>query len=386
MKKLTIFLSVVMMFSMMSITSLAAVDDYATVVWEELMYTTYSGETESIKVTITGVVGEQLNEYQVMTPDIPITYIDAWIEPLGEGEYGYYDETTEEYITGSYDEIIGMTKEKYTKTLNVVAVVEGATLTIEQVKKGNESSGYMGFPGSYDFLDEEKTIVSPGMGQVGSYDIGENTLPPLEEGQEMSNYIMEFPIVYDGEVMDPIGIVTVSEAKAQELLATLDDESEATEAKEEVAEEAKTQETEAKEEAAEETTSQETALEDTLNGFEVTIAEGDTVGLLSVRYYGDYTMINEIYDANKEYFEETGDKLNKGDKLILPKAPICSVPVESDTMTVYTVQAGDTLGTISEKLYGTPSKYNDIFNANKDKLTDPSLIYEGQILAIPTEK
>lgn len=49
----------------------------------------------------------------------------------------------------------------------------------------------------------------------------------------------------------------------------------------------------------------------------------------------------------------------------------------------YTVVAGDTLGGIAKKQYGNAAKYPVIFEANKPMLTDPNLIYPGQVLRIP---
>lgn len=49
----------------------------------------------------------------------------------------------------------------------------------------------------------------------------------------------------------------------------------------------------------------------------------------------------------------------------------------------YTVKSGDTLSKISKEVYGDANKYMDIFNANKDKLSDPDKIKSGQELQIP---
>ncbi len=49
----------------------------------------------------------------------------------------------------------------------------------------------------------------------------------------------------------------------------------------------------------------------------------------------------------------------------------------------YTVQPGDNLSSIAKNLLGDASKWKDIFNANKDKLSDPNKIYVGQELTIP---
>ena len=49
----------------------------------------------------------------------------------------------------------------------------------------------------------------------------------------------------------------------------------------------------------------------------------------------------------------------------------------------YTVKAGDTLSAIAQQFYGKASEYNRIFQANRDKLTDPDHIRPGQELVIP---
>jgi nucleoid-associated protein YgaU len=49
----------------------------------------------------------------------------------------------------------------------------------------------------------------------------------------------------------------------------------------------------------------------------------------------------------------------------------------------YTVQAGDSLSKISKQFYGDANKYMKIFEANKDKLSDPDKIKPGMDLVIP---
>ena len=66
------------------------------------------------------------------------------------------------------------------------------------------------------------------------------------------------------------------------------------------------------------------------------------------------------------------------DESLAPK-PATPPPVPK----TYTVQAGDTLSKISKQFYGDASKYMKIFEANRDKLSNPDLIKVGQVLAIP---
>ena len=49
----------------------------------------------------------------------------------------------------------------------------------------------------------------------------------------------------------------------------------------------------------------------------------------------------------------------------------------------YTVQPGDTLSAIAKKFMGNASEYMDIYNANRDQLSDPNMIKPGQVLKIP---
>jgi nucleoid-associated protein YgaU len=49
----------------------------------------------------------------------------------------------------------------------------------------------------------------------------------------------------------------------------------------------------------------------------------------------------------------------------------------------YTVKSGDTLSAISKKFLGSANRYTDIFNDNKDQLSDPDKIKVGQTLTIP---
>lgn len=59
-------------------------------------------------------------------------------------------------------------------------------------------------------------------------------------------------------------------------------------------------------------------------------------------------------------------------------------PVKEEvSVKTYTVEPGDTLSGIALKLLGNANRWPDIFNANKDKIENPNLIYAGQELVIP---
>jgi LysM repeat protein len=56
---------------------------------------------------------------------------------------------------------------------------------------------------------------------------------------------------------------------------------------------------------------------------------------------------------------------------------------KTDIYGVYTVKSGDTLSKIAKEYLGSPNKYMDIFNINKDVLKNPDLIHAGQTIKIP---
>ena len=49
----------------------------------------------------------------------------------------------------------------------------------------------------------------------------------------------------------------------------------------------------------------------------------------------------------------------------------------------YTVKRGDSLSKIAKSFYGNAMKYPVIFEANREVIKDPDLIYPGQVLRIP---
>jgi nucleoid-associated protein YgaU len=49
----------------------------------------------------------------------------------------------------------------------------------------------------------------------------------------------------------------------------------------------------------------------------------------------------------------------------------------------YAVQPGDTLSAIAKRYLGDTNAYMEIFNANRDQLTDPDKIKPGQVLKLP---
>ena len=58
-------------------------------------------------------------------------------------------------------------------------------------------------------------------------------------------------------------------------------------------------------------------------------------------------------------------------------------PPDEEPAEFYTVQRGDSLSKIAKNYYGNAMKYPEIFEANREVIKDPDLIYPGQQLRIP---
>lgn len=56
---------------------------------------------------------------------------------------------------------------------------------------------------------------------------------------------------------------------------------------------------------------------------------------------------------------------------------------ESSSGKTYTVKSGDCLWKIAKQFYGNGAESTKIYNANTDKISNPNLIYPGQVLTIP---
>lgn len=109
-----------------------------------------------------------------------------------------------------------------------------------------------------------------------------------------------------------------------------------------------------------------TIKEDAGEGFDVIV----TIKLKQYREYATKTMKITI----KQY---------KPIAVEVPARPAPTAPAPATTSRTYTVKRGDCLWNIAKKYYGNGSKYTTIYNANRDKIKNPNLIYPGQVLTIP---
>jgi nucleoid-associated protein YgaU len=100
---------------------------------------------------------------------------------------------------------------------------------------------------------------------------------------------------------------------------------------------------------------------------------------------------NKLFIKGVAPSQEAANKVWDEIKRVNPRADDITADFPIDTsmqrqaasVQTYKVKAGDTLSKISKQFYGSPNEYMKIFEANKDKLSDPDKIQVGQELKIP---
>lgn len=110
---------------------------------------------------------------------------------------------------------------------------------------------------------------------------------------------------------------------------------------------------------------------ESLNISEDALEEGDLKIAFSLLEYKAYTSktVNIVIENTTRIIKQES-----------PPRPVANSVSETRT---YTVVRGDCLWNIAKRYYGKGSEYMKIYNANRDKIKKPSLIYPNQVLVIP---
>jgi nucleoid-associated protein YgaU len=103
---------------------------------------------------------------------------------------------------------------------------------------------------------------------------------------------------------------------------------------------------------------------------------GDTLMKIAFMVYGDVYQWRRILDANSDRISDPA-RLVKGTQLKVDNAPNNSY---YDGYERYLIKSGDTLGIISGDIYGTQSKWKDLWKMNDGLVKDPNRIYAGFFL------
>jgi len=96
-------------------------------------------------------------------------------------------------------------------------------------------------------------------------------------------------------------------------------------------------------------------------------------------------LLDNLFDKDDDKEKKKADfsGVAAGGSTTAPKPVEATPRVTSDVERTYTVVAGDTLSKIAKREYGDASKWQKIFEANKDTIKNPDLIYPGQTFKIP---
>ena len=74
------------------------------------------------------------------------------------------------------------------------------------------------------------------------------------------------------------------------------------------------------------------------------------------------------------------------DGMEVPEAPEgLESTTDMENVEYYVIQSGDTLSSLAKTYYGNPMDYPLIFEANKEVIIDPDMIYVGQKIRIPLD-
>jgi nucleoid-associated protein YgaU len=105
-----------------------------------------------------------------------------------------------------------------------------------------------------------------------------------------------------------------------------------------------------------------------------TVQEGDTLMKIAFETYGDLYQWKAIYNHNK-------DKISNPNAI--PRGTVLMVERPANPVTIdrngekYLIKQGDTLGTISNDVYGTKQKWKRLWENNKQLIRDPNKIFAG---------
>jgi nucleoid-associated protein YgaU len=103
------------------------------------------------------------------------------------------------------------------------------------------------------------------------------------------------------------------------------------------------------------------------------VTRGDTLMKIAFEAYGDLYRWKEILDGNTGKIKSAGS-LSPGMVLTLSSAG--SVTIERNGEK-YLIKQGDTLGLISNDVYGTKAKWKRLWENNRQLIKDPNKIYAG---------
>lgn len=137
--------------------------------------------------------------------------------------------------------------------------------------------------------------------------------------------------------------------------------------------------------SSEQAASDESLADETSLPYKYTVQAGDHLWAIAEKYYSSGYNWTDIAQANSLV---NPSELAVGQELIIPdvqaKEPtVVLAEVDSIEGSSYTVAEGDSLSKIALRAYSDIYEWEKIYEANLDKISNPSIIYPGQELTIP---
>lgn len=98
-------------------------------------------------------------------------------------------------------------------------------------------------------------------------------------------------------------------------------------------------------------------------------------------------LLDSIFDKDKDKEEKKKadfSNVRSGSSSTAPEVkPADQEAAPAGAQRTYTVKSGDTLSKIAQREYGNAGDWRKIYEANKDTIKNPDLIYPGQTFIIP---
>jgi len=108
-----------------------------------------------------------------------------------------------------------------------------------------------------------------------------------------------------------------------------------------------------------------------------TLQSGDTLMKIAFETYADLYRWKEIYEANRDVIKDPSHlEVGVAIKLVQPAS---SISIERNGEK-YLIKNGDTLGSISEDVYKTKTKWRVLYENNRQLIKDPNKIFAGFFL------
>lgn len=103
------------------------------------------------------------------------------------------------------------------------------------------------------------------------------------------------------------------------------------------------------------------------------VKRGDTLMKIAYSKYGNVYRWRDIYEANRDVIKDY-NLIYVGSILTIHGVTYLVIERNGEP---YLIRTGDTLKSISQKLYGTPDKWRELWNNNQQLVRNPRQIFKG---------